>query len=458
MSSNHLSKANRWSNWLKYFSLIFLFNLAASFAEAQTAQRMSLQQAIDYALQFNPSVQNALLDVEIARKKVLETAAIGIPQVNATFDYTGQPLIPTTVVPNFVDPAGPPLEFRMGISHTANMKVNANWLLADGTYFLGLNAAKRYVELSNRIKSNVETETRANVTQAYYTALLSTQTLIAINANIETLQKSYEQVAALHANGLAEKIDVSRLSLQLNNLKVQKQKLENQKEMAHRMLKQLMGMDVETPLELSDDLKNLMVNMQNVDTSAKANPVNRPEYKVLEQNQVLNNMNVKRYQMGYLPSLSAFGSHQQNTFATENNFSDLGNIFYGGTMWGLQLRVPIFSGFQRHAQVQQARLETVKTRNEMNNLTRVIQNDVNQSRNQYITALKNVEIQKESFDLSKDIQRIAQAKYSEGVGSSLELTTANGDLLQAETNYLAAIYELLVAEMQYKKSLGQINR
>src|SRR5690606_13922091 len=110
----------------------------------------------------------------------------------------------------------------------------------------------------------------------------------------------------------------------------------------------------------------------------------RPDYQVLQQQQVLNNMNVTRYQMGYLPSLSAFGSHQQNTFAVENQFSDLGDKFYGGTTWGLSLKIPIFSGFQRQSQVQQAKLTMVKTRNDINNLERAIENDVFNARTKYV--------------------------------------------------------------------------
>jgi len=165
-------------------------------------------------------------------------------------------------------------------------------------------------------------------------------------------------------------------------------------------------------------------------------------------------LNVRRYQMGYLPSLSAFGSHTENSFATENNFGDLGNKFYGGTTWGLSLRVPIFSGFQRNAKVQQARLETIKTRNDLNRLENAIENEVFNTKNVFLTAVQTVENQRLNYELSVEIREIAQAKFEEGVGTSLEVTTANSDLLQAETNYLSAIYDMLVAEINYKKALG----
>lgn len=444
-------------NKLKSLIIILFLGIAVKAGAQSEASTMTLQQAIDYALKNNPALKNAGLDVEIARKKVQETTAIGLPHVNAQIDYTGQPQIPTTVVPNFVDPNGPPLEFQMGISHTGLAKISANWLLVDGTYFLGLKAAKQYVELASRMRASTEVETKVNVSQAYYMALIADQTLIAMDSNIITLQKTHDDIKALFESGFAEKIDVSRLALQLNNLKIQRQQMENQRQFAYRILKFQMGMPVDASLSLSDKLESLMSSASTMDTSAKAVMTNRPEYQVLAQSQVLNNMNVQRYQMGYLPSLSAFGSHQQNTFATEGNFGELGSKFYGGTMWGLSLQVPIFSGFQRNALVQQARLETIKTKNDLNNLESAIQNDVFNGKNNYLTAKQTVENQRLNYELSIEIREIALAKYQEGVGTSLEVTTANSDLLQAETNYLSAIYDLLVAEIQYKKALGLLN-
>ena len=442
------------------YTLLFLV-LFAGFSSSLYAQdqgsNLSLQQAIDYALKNNPNLQNAKVDVEIARKKVLETTAIGLPHINGEVSYTGAPQIATQVVPNFIDPSGPPLEFQMGISHTGMAKINANWLLADGTYFLGLKAAKQYVELASRSMASTEVETRINVSKAYYMALIGDQSILTLDSNIRTLQKTLDDTRAMYENGFAEKIDVSRLQLQMSNLKIQLEKTKNQRDYAYRILKFQMGMDVETPIMLTDKLLTLQVNAGTMDTSAKVSPENRPEYQMLMQQQVLNEMNVTRYQMGYLPSLSAFGAHQQNTFAVKDQFSELGKTFYGGTTWGLSLKVPIFSGMQRSAQVQQARLETIKTRNDLNNLENVIKNEAFNARANYLTASMTMHSQQQNYELAKEIRDIAQAKYDAGVGTSLEVTLSNQDLLQAETNYLNAIYEFLVAEIEYKKALGLIN-
>lgn len=418
---------------------------------------MSLQQAIDYGLKNNPSLQNANVDVEIARKKVKETASIGFPQISGELNYTGQPQIATMLVPNFQDPDNlPPMEFKMGISHTGTAKIQANWLLLDATYLLGLKASREYVELAGRMRASTEIETKINITKAYYMALIGDQSVVLLDSTIHMLQQSHDEVKALFDAGFAERIDVQRLALQLSNLKIQRDQTDNQRKFAYRLLKFQMGMDVNAPLTLTDRLFQLKDRAGNLDTTAQVSMESRPEFSLLAQQQILNRMNETRFKRAALPSLVAFGSHQQVTYATEGNFNDLGDKFYGGTMWGVSVRVPIFSGFQQKALLQQAQLTSLKTRTDLRNLESAIQNDVFAARANYVTATRTLENQNANFELAKEIREIAAAKYQEGVGSSLELTTANNDLLVAETNYLSAIYDLLVAEIEYNRALGRI--
>lgn len=426
-------------------------------AQSQETKKMTLQEAVDFAKKNNPALQNADIDVRIAKQKVNEVASAGLPQISAQADYTGNPQIATTVVPNFINPAGPPtLEFQMGISHTLSGKINANWLLLDGTYFLGLKAASQYVTMASLMRANTAVETELNVTKAYYLALIADESMGLIESNITALEKTYEDTKALQENGFAEKVDKQRLELQLSNLKTQQTKIKDQRDMSYRILKFQMGMDVNAGIELTDSLKGLIEKVSLLSMNDSVNYEARPEFKMLQQQQVLNNLNTRRYQFGYLPTLSAFGSHQQNSFAIENQFSDLGKKFYGGTTWGLSLKIPIFDGFYKHSLIQQTRLESLKTDNDIRNIEFVIENDVFQAKRNYETAVKAYEDQKKNLELAKEIRDISNIKQEQGVGSSLEVTNANNDLKQAENNYLTAIYDLLVAELNYKKALGQI--
>lgn len=446
------------NNLKRLFLITALLAFATAGAQTTPAGQLSLQQAVDFAKKNNPNLQNADLDVKIAKQQVNEVASAGLPQISASVDYTGNPQIATTVVPNFINPGQGPatLEFQMGISHTLSGKINANWLLLDGTYFLGLKAATQYVSMASLVRANTAVETEINVTKAYYLALIADESDVLIQSNIDALQKTYDDTKALYETGFVEEIDKQRLELQLSNLKTQQTRIKDQKEISYRILKFQMGMKLDSNVVLSDSLLGLISKVTPLSASDSIQYDARPEYRILQQQTVLNLLNTRRYQFGYLPSLSAFGSHQQNSFALKDNFSELGTKFYGGTTWGLSLKIPIFDGMYKHSLIQQTRLESLKTQNELFNLERAIENDVFQSKRNYLTALKAYEDQNKNYELAKHIRDIANTKQEQGVGSSLEVTNANNDLKTAENNYLTAIYDLLVAEVNYKKALGKI--
>src|SRR5690606_37769885 len=159
--------------------------------------------------------------------------------------------IPTTVVPNFIVPGGPPQELQMGITHSATAKFTANWLVADRTYFLGLRASSRDVELARRMRANTELDTRLECISTYYMAFVADQTMMAFESNIVSIEKALNDPRALYENGFSEKIDVSRLELQLGNLKIRRNQFQNQRDFSYRILKFQMGMDVNAPLQLS---------------------------------------------------------------------------------------------------------------------------------------------------------------------------------------------------------------
>jgi outer membrane protein TolC len=368
----------------------------------------------------------------------------------------GQPQIPTMLVPNFTNPGGPPLEFQMGISNSLTAKVQVNQLLFDGTFFLGLRAAKEYVELANNMIATTEAETELNVTKAYYLALITAENVTLVEENLKVIEKIYSDTKALKENGFAEKIDVQRLELQVSNLKIQLTRLGDQREITLKLLKFHMGMDVNKEIVLTDKLADLMTKVMALDADGKITYNSRPEYKVLEQGQVLNQLNLKRYRVGYLPSLYGFASHQQQTFAVKGEIGNLGNKFYGGTMVGLSLQIPIFDGLRKHSLTQQTKLQILQTQNNLLNLELAIQNEVFMARTRFQTVVLEVENQKKNMELADNIYKIAEAKFKEGVGSSFEVTTANNDKKMAETNYLNAIYDLLIAEISYKKAIGQI--
>ncbi|MDZ4668181.1 MAG: TolC family protein [bacterium] len=440
-------------------ALIFLL-LLADFVGAQENQfqKFSLKEAVDFAKKSNYTLQNNKLDVLSSQKKVNEIMAMGLPQVNATGNLINNIKIPVQVVPNFLQSVmgGPDnLELAFSRPFTSGFTLSANQLLFDGTFFLGLKASKEFVNLSQLNFSRTKIETEVNVSKAYYLCLLLDANEEMMGKNIESLNKTKSDLEQFYKNGFSEKVDVDRLTLQLSNLSLQKDKIHDQRRIAAMVLKLQMGMPVSDSIMLTDGLEDLYQTSKTMAIEEKANYSTRIEYKMLKQQLSLSELDKRRYAVGYLPSLFLFGNIQRNAFG--DNLGSLYDKFYPGTSVGLSMSLPIFDGLKKHAQTQQARIGITKTENDIKNFENVIDQQVFQSKSSYLRSSQQIEIQRGNLKLAQEIYERMDLKYKNGVGSSLELTTAQTDLENARTNFLTTVYEYFVAEMELRKSLGLIN-
>lgn len=449
-----------------YLTLICTFLSVHLSAQQNPVQSFSLQQAVEYAKKNNYALKNNQLDVLASQKKVKEILASGLPQVNANGNFTNNLQIPTQVLPNFLKPIFVAVNMpgandlpdnisaQFGQKFSASGSVTASQLLFDGGFLMGVKAAKEFVALSeiNVNRNNIETE--VNVTKAYYGALLIRTNLGLIGRNIETLGKTRGDLEKLNQAGLIDKTDFDRVDLQYSSLQLMKSRLEDQQRIAQMVLKLQMGMNVNDSITLTDDLQQLYTSSKSAAVEAKADYNKRTEYQFLNQQIKLNTYDKKRYQFGYAPSLNAFITHQQNSFG--QSFSDLGKQWYPGTLWGLNLSVPIFDGLRKSAQIQQTKINIAKAENDKKNLENIIDQQVLTAKLTFQRAGEQLQIQEKNMALAQTIVDRVQVKYNNGVGSSLELTTAQNDLETARANYLSTVYDYFVAQVELRKALGDI--
>lgn len=410
---------------------------------------MTIVQALDFAIANNTNVKNAYADLAIANQTVKEVTAMGIPQIKGSVSF--QDAIRKQV---FVFPVnGVATPIRIGNTYTTAAAINVNWLMLDGTYFLGLQSAKQFTDLSKKAASKTETDTKIDVAKSYFMCLITKENISLINSTYSTLNQTYEQIKALNKEGFSESLEVDRLKLQLNNLSISRQKLEDQYTILIGLLKSKMGMDQSVPLKLTDNIKSINDRMIDVDTMAKLNLEARTDFQLMQQQLVLNKLNVKRYQLGKYPNLVGAFTYQQNNFGEKINYNR--KSWYDNAFIAVQMNIPIFSGFANDAKIQKAKIEQFKTENTLRNVENLINLEVTQTRLRYMRAYDMVNQQLENLQLATRILNITTIKYKEGVGSNLELITANQDLKTTQTNYLSAVYDLLVAKIDYLVAIGQ---
>lgn len=442
-------------------ALIFCFRIPLLEGQTSEQKTFTLQQSVRYALQHNATMLNADLDIQIASKKTKEITGTGLPQISLSGDLNYFIEFPTSVIPAnaFIPsaPAGEYLAFQFGLPMTSKAGFDVTQLIFSGEYLVGLQAAKTYAELSRRSKERTQADVILQVTKSYYLALMNRERMVLLDANIIRLEKLLKDTRAMNQQGFVEKIDVDRLSVSLSNLKTERKKMESLTEVSLYLLKFQMGFPVAEAITLTDKLSEESISN---DIPTDYNPVNRPEFKLIGLQQKMNELDVKRYRAGYLPTLAAYGNASYQAFR-----ADFGDIFtqpvtkrwYPQVLVGLQLRVPIFSGMSQNARVEQAQLALLKSRNDADNLKNAIDLEVSNARVMFNNSLKTLTEQAQNVKLAEEVSRIAAIKYEEGVGSNLEVVTAEAELKTAQTDYINTLFEALTAKVELQKAAGTLH-
>ncbi len=457
---------------------IFVFSLLVA-AHSQAQQAFTLDEAIDYAIINHNSIKQKQLEVQDAAGQVKEFTAIGIPKLSGSVQYQYYVDIPTSLIeadafglPNYLtnfleeigtktqtplnapEPTSDLQALQFGTTHNITAGIEASALVFDGSFFVGLKAARLYKELVQKQVDITKSDLRLNVTKAYFAVLIAQENKAIINKNITNLEQTLSETKAIYENGFAEKLDVDRLELSLRNLKAEGENLERIVNVSINLLKFQMGYPMDEPIEVSDEFDTLVdvAVKEQVTLSENYDIMNRPEYRSLLQAEEVNKMNINRWKVSYIPSLYAIGSYQQQLFT--NDLSE--GRWFPASFVGAQLSVPIFDGFEKEAKIQRAKIDVAEIQLQMADFKRGMELEVRNAQFSYINTLQTVDTRKESLDLAQNIYDITQIKYKEGVGSSVEVTQAERELYTAQSNYINALYDLLIAKTDLDKALGKI--
>ncbi len=418
----------------------------------------SLAECISYAYQHQDSVVNAGLDVKSAGYKVKETIGQGLPQISGTAQFQDYLRLPVTLVdvssfePSV--PKGTLAPFKLGLNYQTTAALNLTQKIFDGNYLVGVKASKTYKELYERSLTRSRIEANVSVTKAYYQVLVSDEQIKLLDANIKQLKQQLDQTTAENKQGLAERIDVQRLTVQYNNLVTSRDNTVRLLELNNELLKFQMGMAITDELTLTDKLENINFDDAIANSSDTSFYHNRVEYGLLETQKRLNEYDLKSKKAQYLPSLSGFANY--GTSFQNNSFGNLYSANYPSSYIGLTLNVPIFSGFQHLNQVRESKIAIIKSENDLFNLRNGIGLQANKARITYINGLQSLKSQKENMGLAEEVLRVAKIKYSQGVGSSIEVTQAQTDLDSADNSYIQSLYDALVSKVDLDQAYGRI--
>ena len=418
----------------------------------------SLQQALEYAYAHNANQLNAELDAQSQKYFRRQVTGAGLPQINGSLDFKDYVELPTSLIPAaaFGGPAGTFLPVKFGLQYNAMATLTVSQLIFSSDFMIALMASKEAIKLSEKNIQRTKSETAQNVSKAYYSVLVNRERIKLLDANIERLKKIFDDTKAMNVAGFVEKIDADRLEVTYNNLVAEKEKVMRLVGLSEVLLKFQMGYKIAEPITLTDSLSSADQSALTIAENQKANYSLRPEYALLESQQKLNQLTLKRYKFTALPSLVGYANLAEQAQRTEFDFFNTNKKWYGIGIVGATLNVPVFGGFQNSNRIKQANITIQKTKNTIVNLEQVIELEVQSAGISYKNAQTSLESQRKNMQLANSVLDVANKKYAQGVGSNLEIINAQTSLKEAETNYFNALYDMLVAKVDYLKATGQL--
>ena len=439
----------------KLIIVIALLNAYSSIGQ----ESYSLKQAKDFAILNSTQVKNSLLDVEIAQQKIKETTATGLPQVSGSVAFQNFLDVPTSLIPaSSFDPAAPVdllIPVKFGTDFNLNGTLQVSQLIFSGNYLVALQASKTYKAISLQMVEKSEIEIKAAASEAYFT-------VVVLEANLESMDSSLSKIKQIHEDTqilIAEKVlePNSSLQLELSILELESgiKQVSDQIIVAIKLLKFQMGLEIKTEISLSDDLTTLSVGLEG-EIASTINVAENIDYKMLQTQLRVNELLVKNKKADYLPTLAGFFSHQQVAMGNQFNFFGSDGSWYPTTIWGLNLSIPIFSGGQGPSRLKQAKVEALKTQNRIKQLDEGLQLQTAQATTVYNNSLESQKTRERAVEIANEVLRTTEIKFKEKVVSGMELTQAQSQVIQSQTNLINAKYEVLKAKLAIDKLINKL--
>ncbi len=442
--------------------LIFLSLVVAmtNFVQAQSPSKVvnafSLDQCVEYAQKNNVQVKNALLAIEVQAQTNREIAATAFPTINTNVSGTDYTKIPTSLLPGQIFGGAPgtfiPVQF--GTKFNANYGASIQQLLFDGQVFIALQARATSMEMQRKNAALTQEAIKANIYKIYYQLSASKTQLNILDANINRVKNLAHDAQIMYKNGFAEKLDVDKLSVQLNNLETEKLKANNSVAIGYMGLKMLMGMPVNDSLSLTDVINETSLN-NDILTESNFQYTVRKDFQYLSTIKKLNEFNIKRYQLSNLPTITMSGSYSKNAQRSEFDFFKGGNWFTTSLI-SLNVSLPIFNGFATDARIKRTKIELMQTENQIESLKNSIDNEITQAKLNYMSSVATVQFQKKNMELAEAVYGQTKKKFEAGTGSNTEISAAQADLVSAQNNYMNALYTALIAKVDFMKATGKL--
>jgi outer membrane protein TolC len=419
-------------------------------------QEYSLKECLDYAKMNNSNIRISLYDAEISSKQVNEQIGTALPQIDFSGTLTDNLKVSTTLLPGILfGQPGTMIPVKMGVKYNSTASLKLTQKIFDPSFWVALKAANLSENLSKQSIQKTDEQTEYDVAAAYYNALVLKMQLDNLSAILSASEKNLKSAELKYENGIVKKVDVDKIRISYNSTKSQVDLAELNYKQTLNNLKYQMGMPVDNEITLNGVLPaaDLYFKQENRDA---LNINDRIDYQILQTNVRLYEADKQYNIASYFPTLSFNANLTYTAMRDEFDFFKA-KPWYNSSAVGLELKIPIFSGFSRYSRVEQAGLNLDIARERLMLTEQAIKVEVSNYDIQYTNALNNIKNEKDNLDLAESVYNNVQLEYSQGTGSSLELTQAESALRETQNNYYNRLLSLYMARLDLEKSKGTLN-
>ncbi len=427
--------------------LILLATLLTSFAWSQTyPESLSLEEAIEFGMKNNRSIINADREILKAKKERWKTIAIGLPQISSEINYQNFLEMPVSLVPAefFGGEVGTFRELTFGTKQNMIGSVKMEQLLFDGSYLVGLEASRVYLKISENLFEKTNLEVKKLITTTYTNVLIAQYTISFLEKNKKTLEVNLTEIHQLLKNGFEEEESVEQMQLSLAQVNSQLKYAQNLVKITKEMVKFVIGYPTEKPLVLESDLETIFNEEIYFKTSPEIDDIqNNIDIKIADNNVKSESLQFKYEKSKSLPKLSGFINQTYTGNSEEFTFTERNQKWFGSTLVGLTLKVPLFSSLGRTAVSQKAKISLDQAITELTDTQERVRIEVKAAYNDYQLAIDNYFTEKENLRLAERIEKKNQTKFFEGMVQSFELRMAQMQLYTAQNNFVTAIQSVI---------------
>ena len=423
--------------------------------QAQETRSFSLEEAVTFALDSNYTAINSRRDIASAIKKKWETTATGLPQINGAIEYQNQIIQPTSFIPaEFF--GGEPGTFSpvvFGVKQNATATATLSQLIFDGSYLVGLQAARTFQDFTENANEKTQLEVRKGVINAYGSVLLAKENLSILERNIATLENNVRETAIIFENGFAEEEDLEQLQITLSSLKNQKANALRMETIASQMLNLALGIDILEKIALTDSLESLATPAMNL-LSGDINTNENIDYKIATNLTEQRELELKLEKSKALPRLSGFINIGTNAGRNEFDFFDSDQRWFAQSIAGVSLNVPLFSSGMRSARTQQAKIALDQANTQLKETSQKIKLAYESAKSDHTLALDNLKTARENLALAERIENKNQIKFREGLSTSFELRQAQVQLYTTQGELIQSLLSIITTKAELETLLN----